>query len=317
MKARLTITKAVVNTIQMGDDISDESYIISRDYTDNSITSANIGEVKLFSNALDNIDVTNNYTITLYEKENGKVITNTNGYFDLSNGGTTFRIYMEAISKNSNREDFKGYVVFKYGSVTIGNNSNYMTIEDALEKAVSGNTIYVKYNTSFAEANIAEEVYRTNTFEVKSGVTLLLPFDDKYSTDLNVKEATGTKVSRTGGYVKLVMPEDTILNITGTLTVNAKFGAAQPQSGFVTGDNYAQIEMKFNSLMNVNNGGIINSNGFIYGSGSIEVHSGRKVYERLVIHDFRGGTATNNIYNKVFPFDQYSFNNIENRFNNQ
>ena len=71
------------------------------------------------------------------------------------------------------------YVVFKYRSVTIGDNDDYYTIEDALTKADSGDMVYVKYNTSFADTDIAEEVYNSTDFTVKSGVTLLLPYSSR------------------------------------------------------------------------------------------------------------------------------------------
>lgn len=66
--------------------------------------------------------------------------------FDLSEGATTFRVFMEATSEEY--KNISTYVVFKYRSVTIGDNDDYYTIEDALTKADSGDMVYVKYNTS-------------------------------------------------------------------------------------------------------------------------------------------------------------------------
>ena len=61
---------------------------------------------------MNDVNVVNDYTIKFYDDEEDRnIITDLDDYFDLSNGGTTFRIYMEAFSNNSNREDFKGYVI--------------------------------------------------------------------------------------------------------------------------------------------------------------------------------------------------------------
>ena len=99
---------------------------------------------------------------------------------------------MKATSSKYN--DIQGYVVFKYRSVTIGKNDVYYTIEDALAQANSG-TVYVKYNTSFADADVAEEVYNSTEFTIKSGVTLLLPYSDALSAGINDNPGRGN----TGG----------------------------------------------------------------------------------------------------------------------
>lgn len=69
--------------------------------------------------------------------------------------------------------------------------------------------------------------------------------------------------------------------------------------------------MADNSSITVKNGGNLYAWGFISGSGSVLAESGATVYEFYQIADFRGGSASSNMGNKVFPFSQYFVQNIE------
>ena len=69
--------------------------------------------------------------------------------------------------------------------------------------------------------------------------------------------------------------------------------------------------MADNSSITVKSGGNLYAWGFISGSGSILAESGATVYEFYQIADFRGGSASSNMGNKVFPFSQYFVQNIE------
>jgi len=71
------------------------------------------------------------------------------------------------------------------------------------------------------------------------------------------------------------------------------------------------IKMADNSSITVKNGGNLYAWGFISGSGSVLAESGATVYEFYQIADFRGGSASSNMGNKVFPFSQYFVQNIE------
>lgn len=74
---------------------------------------------------------------------------------------------------------------------------------------------------------------------------------------------------------------------------------------------YGYIKMADNSSITVKNGGKLYAWGFISGSGSVLAESGATVYEFYQIADFRGGSASSNMGNKVFPFSQYFVQNIE------
>lgn len=296
---------SLIKLKEIGDEMNGDLIIVNRDYKDNNIKADNIGNVRI---KLRGKDVTEDFTFKFYDKkENGNEITD----LDLSNGATTFKVYMEATSEKY--ENISGYVVFKYSSVTIGKNEKYYTIEDALNLAKSGDTIYVKYNTSFASDEVAKDVYKGNTFTVKSGVNLVLPYDKSLSsntTDTDIGRSP-LSIARDSAYVNLTMPKGINLNVKGNLIVNGKRSADTPAAGYIVGTNYAQINMLEDSNIVVEEGGTLNSIGFIYGEGKVEAESGGKIYDSFLITDFRGGTISSKIYNEVFPFDQYSFHNIE------
>ena len=68
-------------------------------------------------------------------------------------------------------------VYVKVKGVKVGN--NYYTIEDALDVAKEGQTIFVLNDTAFATQEIAGVLYNDVKFKtVKTGVTLLLPFNE-------------------------------------------------------------------------------------------------------------------------------------------
>ncbi len=75
--------------------------------------------------------------------------------------------------------------------------------------------------------------------------------------------------------------------------------------------NYGQVWLESGSQIVVKNDGNLYAWGFVSGAGSVSVESGGTVYEWYQITDFRGGTASLGMGNKVFPFSQYYVQNIE------
>lgn len=69
--------------------------------------------------------------------------------------------------------------------------------------------------------------------------------------------------------------------------------------------------MESGSAITVKSGASLYAWGFISGSGAVTVESGGSVYEWYQVLDFRGGTATSKMGNKVFPFNQYAVQNVE------
>ncbi len=302
--AELEITVDLV-----GDEFLDGYYVVNQQYTDNTVKSDDIGTVRLW---IGEKDVTDDFDITFFDAQDGNPLTT----FDLSDGGTTFKTYMEAkCTSGEGYYDVAANVIFKYGSVTIGNNDTYYTIEDALDKAKSKDVVYVKYNTSFAEQEAAGFAYGGNNFTVSDGVTLLLPYSDALSKNIDDNPGrgnTGRAITRNSAYAELNIPSGIDLYVKGTLTINAMRAAyGTKYAGHVTTTNYSQLHLAENSKVVVDNGGTLSAMGFIYGEGQVEALPGSTVNDSLFLQSFRGGTATLNIQGEVFPFDQFTINNIE------
>ena len=294
----------------IGDEQIADKNIVNRVYNDNSKKTDPIGKVKILK---DGEDVSASFTtFKYYDKKDGSEITD----FDLSKGGQTFQAYMVASGDGGLKTE--GQVYFKYGSVTIGKDSkDYLTMEDALAKANEGDQIVVKYNTSFAEKEIGQDLYGNSDHTIKKGVTVLLPFDETYSDNIEDKSAPqngrGKLIDRKKGpFVKLTLPQGQNLDIAGTLTLNAiTRGNHESGAGKIYMHYYSQLEMGPDTKINVKSAGRLNSIGFVIGDGEVVMESGSEVLDLLMLHDYRGGTETTGLYRRIFPTDQFSMNNIE------
>ena len=150
----------------------------------------------------------------------------------------------------------------------------------------------------------------SGSYTIPAGITLLIPFDAAGTlyTDAPavIRTAPASKPFRT-----LTMSEGTSITVNGAISLGGRyFAPAGSQQGRPVGD-YGYIKMADNSSITVKNGGNLYAWGFISGSGSVLAESGATVYEFYQIADFRGGTASSNMGNKVFPFSQYFVQNIE------
>ena len=88
------------------------------------------------------------------------------------------------------------------------------------------------------------------------------------------------------------------------------YAASGGQQGRIVGP-YGYIKMESGSAITVQSGASLYAWGFISGSGSVTVQSGGSVYEWYQVLDFRGGSASFAMGNKVFPFSQYAVQNVE------
>lgn len=191
----------------------------------------------------------------------------------------------------------------------------YYTIEDALNTAVSGNTIIVKNNTEFADPAFANQIYNTDSYyTIKSGVTLLVPFDDAGTTKLNSVVSDATTIGTI--FRQLTVPSNITLTCYGTITVNAKRGYSSNnayQGGTV--ENYGQLNLEENAVINMKSGSTYNCNGFTVGKGVINLESGANAYDVLVLTMWIGGHAAKSTYKELFVTEQYLIQNIETRLN--
>ena len=169
---------------------------------------------------------------------------------------------------------------------------------------------------AYAQANkqskitLATDGSISGTYTIPTGITLLIPFDAAGTLYTDAPAAIRTTPA-SKAFRTLTMSEGTSITVNGAISLGGRyFAAGGGQQGRPVGD-YGYIKMADNSSITVKNGGSLYAWGFISGSGSVLAESGATVYEFYQIADFRGGSASSNMGNKVFPFSQYFVQNIE------
>ena len=150
----------------------------------------------------------------------------------------------------------------------------------------------------------------SGTYTIPTGITLLIPFDEAGTLYTDAPAAIRTTPA-SKPFRTLTMSEGTSITVNGAISLGGRYYAAGgSEQGRTVGD-YGYIKMADNSSITVKNGGNLYAWGFISGSGSVLAESGATVYEFYQIADFRGGSASSDMGNKVFPFSQYFVQNIE------
>lgn len=269
-----------------------------------------------------NIEVTEPYTLT-FEK---------NMFSAAGTHKTTATLTADNFALSDN------VVYVKVRGVKVGN--NYYTIEDALDVAASGQTIFVLNDTAFATQEIAGVLYNDVKFKtVKTGVTLLLPFNENDTVGhIGAGEdgsdnynATAALTGTAKLYKTLVIPEGIEVIVNGKLVVGAQTGkidAGQRQNA-VSG-NYCEISL--GGTITLNNA-TLEVYGYIKGNGEITANN-TTVIENLYLSGWMGGTQSAVRYignDKIdgaslaisgnlkidnptqFPFSQYELRSIQSR----
>ena len=169
--------------------------------------------------------------------------------------------------------------------------------------------VYARTNGQ-SKITLATDGSISGTYTIPTGITLLIPFDEAGTLYTNAPAAIRTAPA-SRPFRTLTMSEGTSITVNGAISLGGRyFAAGGGQQGRPVGD-YGYIKMADNSSITVKNGGNLYAWGFISGSGSILAESGATVYEFYQIADFRGGSASSNMGNSVFPFSQYFVQNIE------
>lgn len=261
-----------------------------------------------------NIEVTEPYTLT-FEK---------NMFSAAGTHKTTATLAADNFALSDN------VVYVKVKGVKVGN--NYYTIEDALDVATSGQTIFVLNDTAFATQEIAGVLYNDVKFKtVKPGVTLLLPFNENDTVghigaggkrSANYK-ATAALTGTAKLYKTLVIPEGIEVIVNGKLIVGAQTGtivAGGVQNG-VRG-NYCEISL--GGTITLNNA-TLEVYGYIKGNGEITANN-TTVIENLCITGWLGGSesagryigdgesliTSTNVKNPMqFPFSHYELRSVQ------
>lgn len=269
-----------------------------------------------------NIEVTEPYTLT-FEK---------NMFSAAGTHKTTATLTADNFALSDN------VVYVKVKGVKVGN--NYYTIEDALDVATSGQTIFVLNDTAFATQEIAGVLYNDVKFKtVKTGVTLLLPFNENDTVghigagedgSANYK-ATAALTGTAKLYKTLVIPEGIEVIVNGKLIVGAQTGttAAGQKQNAVSG-NYCEISLR--GTITLNNA-TLEVYGYIKGNGEITANNTTAI-ENLYLSGWMGGTQSAVRYignDKIdgaslaisgnlkidnptqFPFSQYELRSIQSR----
>ena len=262
-----------------------------------------------------NIEVTEPYTLT-FEK-------------NMFSAAGTHRTLVTMEADNYDLPE-NTYLYVKVKGVKVGN--NYYTIEDALDVATSGQTIFVLNDTTFATQEIAGVLYNDVKFKtVKTGVTLLLPFNEndtvghigagKEGSD-NYK-ATAALTGTAKLYKTLVIPEGIEVIVNGKLIVGAQMGTtvAGGVQNAVSG-NYCEISL--GGTITLNNA-TLEVYGYIKGNGEITANN-TTVIENLCITGWLGGResagryigdgksliTSTNVNNPVqFPFSHYELRSVQ------
>ena len=222
------------------------------------------------------------------------------GWYDVDSGKCISTDAKTALNFDSNRTITARFISKELALFETGGQ-----VFDDLNEAVS----YAKANSQ-SKITLATDGSISGNYTIPAGITLLIPFDAAGTlyTDspAAIRTAPASKPFRT-----LTMSDGTSITVNGAISLGGRYYAAGgSEQGRTVGD-YGYIKMADNSSITVKNGGNLYAWGFISGSGSVLAESGATVYEFYQIADFRGGSASSNMGNKVFPFSQYFVQNIE------
>lgn len=184
----------------------------------------------------------------------------------------------------------------------------------------TGGQVFDNLNEAIAEAQknlpaiitLAESGKITGNYTIPSKVTLLIPFNEAKtcytSTPIAITSTPTAKPFRT---LTIAAGSSLTLASGAAISIGGQYYAASGgASGKMVGP-YGYIKMESGSAIDVQSGASLYAWGFISGSGSVTVQSGGSVYEWYQILDFRGGSASSDMGNKVFPFSQYAVQNVE------
>ena len=196
------------------------------------------------------------------------------------------------------------------------------TVEDALYRAVSGQTIILPsgVDVSFA-SGAAKGAYVGNSYyTLKAGVTMVLPSTQDAggvgTPTYLTASASARYVDNNQSYInmRLTVPADVDFNVNGTVIVRGAMG--YPGSGGNvyqghTSGNHSQIINE--GTITVSGGGTLDLRGYLKGGGTLYLNEGSNMYSPFVVRDFRGGTNTVTVYRKggITPFNQFDFPNSQ------
>ncbi len=233
------------------------------------------------------------YEFLCWTSSNGNVFSNkSTDTLHLPNADTVFAVF---VKKNTSQTYFM-----------VGNKV-FDDLNEASQAAASG--------TSKVIVLLRDATLQSGEYTIPSGVTLLVPFDEAYTLYTTTPEVVYGSHANPTAYKTLTMAEGASITVEngGAISLGSKLSAVGQLGGWngtPTGPD-GRISMNAGSSITVNDGGALYAYGYITGSGSVLAKSGSTVYECFQIKDWRGGSATSNVYSYAFILSQYYVQNIE------
>ncbi len=168
---------------------------------------------------------------------------------------------------------------------------------------------------------ISDGTLPAGEYKISTGVTLLIPFDDAY-TSYGASPKTEQPPSPSSSsptpkpFKTLTIQDGTTITVDGAIEVAAKHFSAHGNDnvGGRPVEYYGYIVMEGSSKIILNDDAKLYAWGYISGSSEAQViaESGATIYEKMQVTDYRGGRATTSIAgNRFFPFSQYYVQNVE------
>jgi hypothetical protein len=202
--------------------------------------------------------------------------------------------------------------------------TSYYTIEQALQKAVSGNTVYVI-------PGLGKDIKITKDCTIKSGVTLCLPYADGTSYDAGAGTSTGGVSDKTSypdafkaasTYCKLKVIVSTGVSVTNNGNINIGGCISGGNGGLSynsnTAGNYAELDLS--GTASLKSYSVINCYGYIGGeSASTSSESGLHCFSGSVtkvvfsVREHRGGSIFSGMKSnlKSSPFNRFYISTIK------
>ena len=275
---------------------------------------------------------------TQWTRNGSELSTNAEYSTALANGDTIAALATANVVSGSYQVEGSGYDDWEHAMEAAANASNKNVI---LVKSV-------KLPATLADNGFsADQTYVKSSgngvrYILPSGVNLVIPHNDSatkpagssadYPHALYSLAGSNTAALLTDAekfeYVRLTVPQGAEISVQSSSklvtggNIGSKDGIAGATNGSET-EKYGAIQLDGSIV--VENGGILSSCGYIYGSGQITAKSGAKVYQPFVICDFKGGgytvSAAGNKYamtpqsseKLISPFSRYTMQNIQTR----
>ena len=245
------------------------------------------------------------------------------------------------------RKSYVGTLDGKYGEFTVtgwstteGGNANILLVSGPQEiwavtefneyRVAFGDEMYLsladalKALPSDASGNLdilwtAEpEVLKAGDYVIPAGVTLRLPYaDGQYDRKLAVLEDSPSMyyASAEDGTVILILNEGATLRVRGAVSVGGIVGYPETNKPYQGQTSAAHAVLRADGEMIVEQGGLIDVNGYIVGGGTVTLQSGAVSRLPFIVKDYRGGTNSSNVYYEgVTPFNIYEMPNIQTEY---